>query len=52
MDFVSLLAMARYEKIGEIIGRCVERIEKPRTFSDLIDTVVLDKYLVFPYSLY
>ncbi len=48
MDFVSLLAMARYEKIGEIIGRCVERIEKPRTFSDLIDTVVLDKYLGIP----
>lgn len=48
MDFVSKLAMARYEKIGEIVGKCVKRVEKPKTFSDLIDTVVLDKYLGIP----
>jgi len=48
MDFVSELALARYEKIGEIVGRCVEKIEKPRTFSDLVDTVVTDKYVGIP----
>ncbi len=48
MDFVTQLAIARYEKIGEIIGRCVGRVEKPKTFSELIDTVVLDKYLGIP----
>jgi len=48
MDFVSELALARYEKIGEIVGRCVERVEKPKTFSDLIDTVVTDKYVGIP----
>jgi len=48
MDFVTQLALARYEKIGEIVGKCVERVEKPQTFSDLIDTVVLDKYLGIP----
>ena len=44
MDFASNLAIARYEKIGEIISKCVTKVKKPRTFSDLIDTVVLDKY--------
>ncbi len=48
MDFVSELAVARYEKIGEIVGKCVERVEKPKTFSDLIDTVVTDKYVGIP----
>lgn len=48
MDLVSELALARYEKIGEIVGKCVERIEKPKTFSDLIDTVVTDKYVGVP----
>lgn len=48
MDFISELAVARYEKIGEIVGKCVERVEKPKTFSDLIDTVVTDKYVGIP----
>ncbi|MCD6494368.1 MAG: ferrous iron transport protein B [Archaeoglobaceae archaeon] len=48
MDFVSELAVARYEKIGEIVGKCVERVEKPKTFSDIIDTVVTDKYVGIP----
>jgi len=48
MDFVSELALARYEKIGEIVGKCVEKVEKPKTFSDLIDTVVTDKYVGIP----
>ena len=48
MDFVSELALGRYEKIGEIIGKCVEKVEKPKTFSDLIDTVVTDKYVGVP----
>ena len=48
MDFVNELALARYEKIGEIVGKCVERVEKPKTFSDLIDTVVTDKYVGIP----
>nr|WP_222829542.1 ferrous iron transport protein B [Archaeoglobus profundus] len=48
MDFASELALARYEKIEEIVGKCVEKVEKPRTFSDLIDTVVTDKYVGIP----
>ena len=48
MDFVTQLAIARYKKIGEIVGKCVKKVEKPKTFSDLIDTVVLDKYLGIP----
>ena len=48
MDFISELAIARYEKIGETLGKCVERIEKPKTFSDIIDIVVTDKYVGIP----
>ena len=48
MDFVSELAVARYEKIGEIVGKCVEKTERPKTFSDIIDVVVTDKYVGIP----
>jgi len=48
MDFVSQLAMARYERIGEILGKCMERVEKPESFSDMVDRVVLDRYLGIP----
>ncbi len=48
MDFAAQIAMARYERIGEILGRCMERVEKPESFSDMIDKVVLDRYLGIP----
>jgi len=48
MDFVSELALARYKKIGEIVSKCVERVERPKTFSDLVDIVVTDKYVGIP----
>jgi len=48
MDYAEVIASARYELIGEIIGKSVEKVSKPKTFSDLIDVVLLDKYLGIP----
>lgn len=48
MDYVDAMANARYELIGEIIGKSVERVSKQKSFSDLIDVVLLDKYLGIP----
>jgi len=48
MDFIDAIANARYELIGEILGKSMERTSKPKSFSDLVDIVVLDKYLGIP----
>jgi len=48
MDFATELANARYELIGKIISSSVKKVSKPKSFSDLVDTVVLDKYLGIP----
>lgn len=48
MDFIDAMANARYELIGEILGKSMERVLKPKSFSDLVDVVVLDKYLGIP----
>ena len=42
MDFVTQIALARYEKIGEIVGKCVKRVEKPKTFSEMILTLAFN----------
>nr|HDO80937.1 ferrous iron transport protein B [Candidatus Bathyarchaeota archaeon] len=43
-----VLAEKRYEIIGSILSKALEREEKPVTFSDLIDRVLLNKYLGIP----
>jgi len=48
MDYFDLIISARYKLIDEIIEKCLKRVSKPKTISDLLDTVLLDKYLGIP----
>jgi len=48
VDFLDEIVGARYELIDKIVSKSVEKKLKQKTVSDLIDTVVLDKYLGIP----